>query len=131
MANDDNQKWEMPAALRLDNPLVQEQSIELRKQLEARAVSPFARRSPQEFALIRARARIPHLTRALQQVDQEIKENRGVVYGRKLQEARDALAARLAENLAIVGNYALAAELHPDPRYRQEYAKQVRHEVFL
>jgi broad specificity phosphatase PhoE len=130
MANDDNEKWSLPAVLDINkNPAVREQAAELRKQLEPRAVSPFARLSPQEFARIRARNRIPHLTSALQQVEQEIKVNRGVVYGRQLQEARDALRARLAENLAILQNFALAAEIHPDPRYRQEYAKQFRKEV--
>lgn len=132
MANDDTEQWHLPEALDINkNPVAKLLASQMRADLEPRAVSPFARLSPQEFALVRARARIPHLAQALQQVDQEIRQNRGVVYGRRLQEARNALSARLAENLAIVGNYALAAELHPDPRYRQEYAKQLQYEILL
>lgn len=132
MANDDNQKWHLPEALDINkNPAVRVQAARMAKDLEPRAVSPFARLSPQAFARVRARARIRHLTEALQQVDRELKTNRGVDYGRQLQEARVALRGRLAENLAIVGNYALAAELEPDLAKQQEYAKQVQHNAFL
>lgn len=126
MANDDQEVWHLPAPLRVSNPKIAEQAAEMRKDLEPRVVSPFARLSPQEFARIRARGRIGHLTTALRQVDQEIKDNRGRDHARKLHEARKALAARLSENLAIVGNYALAAELAPDKRYRDEYAAKAR-----
>lgn len=126
MANDDTEQWHLPKPLQITNPKVAEQAAEMRADLEPRVVSPFARLSPQEFARIRARGRIDHLTTALRQVDQEIKANRGRVYALKLREARNALAARLAENLAIIGNYALAAELAPDKRYRDEYAAKAR-----
>lgn len=131
MANDDTQQWHLPKPLQISNPKVAAAAAEMRKDLEPRAVSPFARLSPQQFARIRAQARIRHLTEAMQQVDREIKTNRGVDYGHQLQEARIALRSRLAENLAIAGNYALAAELEPDLAKQQEYAKQVQRNAFL
>lgn len=131
MANDDTQQWHLPKPLQISNPKVAEAAAQMRKDLEPLAVSPFARLSPQEFARLRAQARIRHLTGALQQVDREIKTNRGVDSGRQLQEARVALRGRLAENLAIIGNYALAAELEPDLAKQQEYAKQVQRNAFL
>lgn len=122
MANDDQEVWHLPKPLQISNPKVAAAAAEMAKDLSARAVSPFARLSPQEFARVRASARIPHLAQALQQVDQEIKQNRGVVYGRKLQEARRALMGRLAESLATAGDYSLAAEVAPDLEKAREYA---------
>lgn len=130
MANSDSERWYLPEALDIKkSPLVKAQAEQMRRDLEKRAVSPFARLSPQEFAKVRARARIEHLVLALNQVDQEIRTNRGREQGQRLQEARSALAARLAENFAVLGNLALAAEIHPDAAHRAEYAKQFRKEV--
>lgn len=130
MANDDNTKWFLPEALDINkSPLVKLQADQMHKDLEKRVVSPFARLSPAEFAKVRARARIEHLVQSLQQVEAEIKVNKGRVYAKRLYEARDALRTRLAENLAVVGNFALAAEVHPDPAHREEYAKKLRKQV--
>lgn len=130
MPNDDNEKWELPAPLRISNPLIKLRADEMRKQLEPRAVSPFARLSPTEFAKVRARDRIKHLTASLQKVDRELRTTKGRDSSRELHEARNALAARLAENLAVLGNFALAAEIHPEVAHRREYAQQVRKIVF-
>ena len=126
MANDDNQKWELPPNLRIDNPAVKVQADQMRRDLEKRAISPFARLSPTEFAKVRAYARIQHLTRALQEVERRIQTERGKETSRQLHEAKTALQARLAENLAVVGNYALAAELAPDKAHRDEFAAKAR-----
>lgn len=129
MANDDNQKWELPPNLRIDNPAVRLQAAQMRKDLEPRAVSPFARLSPQEFARIRARGRIDHLTRALNQVDAELKEHFDPNRRTSLKEARNSLAIRLAENLAIIERYDLAHEIDPRPEYREVYAKHLREQL--
>lgn len=129
MAHDDNAKWELPAPLRITNPLVKLQADEMRKQLEPRAVSPFARLSPTEFARLRARGRIQHLTQSLQTVEQQLQASRGVEEHRNLNEAKRALQARLAENLAVIGNFALAAEIAPDKAHRDEYAAKARASV--
>lgn len=126
MANDDTEQWHLPKPLQISNPKVAEAAAQMRKDLEPRTVSPFARLSPIEFGKIRARARIDHLFSALRQVDEEIKVNRGRDRSHQLHEARTALRSRLAENLAIVGNFALAAEITPDKRYADEYATKAR-----
>lgn len=129
MANDDNEVWHLPEPLRITNPKVAEQAAQMRKDLEPRAISPFARLSPREFAKQRARGRIQHLTRSLQVVERQLRHSRGREEHHNLQEAKKALRARLAENLAVIGNYALAAELAPDPAKQQEYAKEIRREL--
>jgi hypothetical protein len=98
----------------------------MRRDLEKRAISPFARLSPTEFARIRAKARIQHLGRSLRLVDQQLQSERGRDTVHKLMEARKALADRLAENLAVVGDFALAAELAQDKAHRDEYAAKAR-----
>ncbi len=126
MNEDPNAKWELPPNLRITSPKVQEEVIQLRKQLEPRAVSPFARLSPQEFERNRATARIHHIADDLHRVEEALKTNRGADSHKKLKEARYALAARLAENLSIVGRYDLAAEIAPDPAQQKEYAAVVQ-----
>lgn len=131
MANEDSEKWFLPAALDINkNPAVMLQAIQMRKDLEPRAVSPFARLSPTEFAKVRARSRIQHLTRALQQVEEQLRGSRGVVEHHNLNAAKRALQTRLAENLAVLENWALAAEIHPDEAHRREYAKKVVKQVY-
>ena len=129
MANDDNTKWELPEPLRMTNPLVRLQSAQMRTELEKRAVSPFARLSPQEFARIRARGRIEHLARALELVDEGLKTHLDPATRVKLKSARHALSIRLAENLAIVERYDLATEIDPRPEYREQYAKHLREQL--
>lgn len=130
MANEDSEKWHLPEALDINkNPLVKLQAEQMRQELSKRAVSPFARLSPEEFAKNRALGRIEHLTKALQQVEQKLRQSRGREEHRQLNEAKVALKTRLAENLAVIENYALAAELHPDPAHQQEYAKKIRRQV--
>lgn len=130
MASDDNEKWELPPELRIDNPAVKVQSDQMRRDLEKRAVSPFARLSPKEFARIRAQARIEHLTSALREIEQRLSVERGRVAHHNLRAARTALRTRLAENLAVLEQWALAADIHPDEAHRQEYLKKINREVF-
>lgn len=130
MANDDNQKWHLPAPLDINkNPAVKLAAAQLRKELEPRAVSPFARLSPTEFAKVRARGRIQHLSHALQQVDAELRTHLDPNLRTKLKEARKALAIRLSENLVILGRFDLAAELDPRPEHQAEYAKHLREQL--
>jgi hypothetical protein len=75
---------------------------------------------------IRATARIPHLLDDLNRVDAELAFSRGKDSVRKLREAREALSIRLAENLAIVGRYDLAAEIEPRSEHQKDYAKKAR-----
>lgn len=130
MPNDDNEKWELPPNLRMDNPVVAAQAEQMRSELSKRAVSPFARLSPTEFAKIRAHSRIEHLTRSLRLVEKQLQESKGREEHHNLHEAQNALRARLAENLAIIGNYGLAAEIEPDPAKQLEYAQKIRRELF-
>lgn len=130
MANDDSEKWFLPDALDINkNPAVRLQSAQMRTELEKRAVSPFARLSPEEFARIRARGRIEHLSQALQQVHVELQTHLDPHLRIQLKEARNALAIRLAENLAILERYDLATEIDPRPEYREQYAKHLREQL--
>lgn len=129
MASNDSERWHLPEPLGITkNPMVKIQADQMRHELEKRAVSPFARLSPEEFAKVRARSRIQHLYRSLRLVEEQLRQSRGRVEHLNLNAARDALKTRLAENLAVVGNYALAAELHPDEAHRLEYVKQIRND---
>lgn len=129
MANDDNEQWHLPEPLRMSNPKVALASAQMRTELEKRAVSPFARLSPQEFARIRARGRIEHLSQALQQVYVELQTHLDPRLRIQLKEARNALAIRLAENLAVVERFDLACEVDPRPEYREQYAKHLREQL--
>lgn len=123
MNEQQEEKWYLPEALDVTkSESALSRSIELRKQLAPRAISPFARLSSQEFERVRAADRITHIADDLHRVDEELKTERGRDSVEKLKEARIALAHRLAENLAIVGRYDLASELEPDPEQRKEYA---------
>lgn len=126
MANEDNEKWELPEPLRITNEQVAAQALEMVKELKPKAVSPFARLSPQEFERIRATARVSHIADDLHRVEGELRTSRGKDSVQKLREARHALAKRLAENLAITGRYDLAAQVTPDPEQQKEYAGVVR-----
>lgn len=129
MANDDNEQWFLPEPLRMSNPKVALASAQMRTDLEKRAVSPFARLSPQEFARIRARGRIEHLARALELVDEGLKTHLDPATRVNLKNARRALSIRLAENLAVIDRYDLACELDPRPEYREQYAKHLREQL--
>lgn len=123
MNEDQNQQWHLPANLDVTkSEKAALLSAELRKQLAPRAVSPFARQSPQEFERTRARDRISHIYDDLRRVEAELKTSRGRNAVRELNEARIALAHRLAENLATIGGYTLAAQVEPDPEQKKEYA---------
>lgn len=126
MANEDNEKWELPEPLRITNEQVAAQALEMAKELKPKAVSPFARLSPQEFERIRATARVSHIADDLHRVEDKLKTSRGKDSVQKLREARHALAKRLAENLATIGRYDLAAGIAPDPEQQKEYAEVVR-----
>ena len=126
MANDDNEQWQLPESLRLTNPKTVAAAAELRKQLEPKAISPFAHFSPEVFAQNRALARINHLTRALQQVRTELRTARGRYSVQKLHEAEVSLSIRLAENYAVLGHYATAAQLDPRPEYKAEYQSKIK-----
>lgn len=129
--SDDNTKWHLPEALDINkNPAVMFQALQMRKDLEPRAISPFARLSPTEFAQIRARGRIQHLSQSLQQVEGQLRDSRGREEHHNLNAAKRALQTRLAENLAVLENWALAAEIHPDEAHRLEYAKKVVKQVY-
>jgi len=127
MANDDKEQWHLPAALRITNPKVAEEAAQMRLELARRINSPFARLTPEEFALARATARIEHLEQALLMVQAEERNTRGKESRRQLAEARAGLLARIAENLAVLGQYDLAAAVHPDPGHQAEYRKQIPH----
>lgn len=129
MANDDNEQWHLPEPLRITNPQVALAAAQMQKDLSKRVVSPFARLSPEQFARSRAQGRIEHLSRALQQVDRELRTRFDPRNRSRLKEARQALAIRLAENFAVIGRYDLAVELDPRPEYQREYAKHLQQEL--
>lgn len=123
------EKWELPDNLKISNPDVARIAAQMRRELQARAISPFARLSPKESNRLRARGRIEHLTNALQQVDAELKVHLDPRRRLALKEARTSIAIRLAENLAIVERYDLACEVDPRPEYREQYAKHLREQL--
>jgi hypothetical protein len=123
MPNEDNEQWHLPAALRIDNPKVVAESIELQKRLKPKVISPFARLSPTEFARERAKVRVQHLWEAVKATTMQQNQHASHRDLRELRNAQRALYIRLAENYAILGEFKVAAEYDPRPEYQREYAK--------
>lgn len=126
MPNDDEVQWFLPAALQISNPKVAAEAAELRKRLAPTAVSPFAHLSPIQFAQNRAKSRVQHLGRSLEAVTMQMRSGIGRHELKELQKAHEALRIRLAENLAILGEWQYAASVEPREEYRKEYLKHVR-----
>jgi hypothetical protein len=93
--------------------------------LATMAALPFGGMSPQEVERARSWTIIESLRGALEELEKLVGE--ALVSGRddlqELQTSRTALRHQLAERLAIVGRYDLAAEIEPDPVYQDEYVK--------
>lgn len=123
--NEDNEKWQLPPQLRITDPKVAEEAAKMQEQLEQRIASPFARLSPEEFAVARAHQRIKFLSHSLEMIGQSLAQTRGRNETAQLKEAQGAIATRLAEALATTGQLSLAAQIHPDKAHREEYQKQI------
>lgn len=126
----ENEKWELPEALRVTNPDVLARAETMRQELALRVQSPFGRLSPQEQERANAAVMADHLKKDLERVNLQITAI--VVNGtqqeeaNKLQELRDArhhISARLAEAYAPIGRFDLAAEIEPRTESRAEYVE--------
>lgn len=117
-------KWELPERYRLTPELLAKSDAE-QARLAAMSALPYGGMSPQDAERARSWTIIDSLRNTLSELERMIGE--AVVTGREdleeLKESRQALRHRMAERLAIVGRYDLAAEIEPDPAYFDEYVR--------
>jgi hypothetical protein len=115
-------KWELPERYRLTPEMLAKSDTE-QTRLSAAAAMPYGGMSPQEVERARSWTIIGSLRDTLSELERSIGE--ALVEGRhdleELQSSRVAVRHQLAERCAIVGRYDLAAEIEPDPVYRDEY----------
>lgn len=121
MPPDDNEKWHLPDALDVNkSPQAMAAALREQKQLAQKVHSPLAHASPQELQMARAARMIDHLEKDFFRLKTRILLKGRHVNPQTLQ-ARNAIAARLAEHYAQLGQFAKAAELEPRPEYQGQY----------
>jgi hypothetical protein len=123
MPHDDNEKWHLPESLDVNkSPQAMSAALREQKALAQKVHSPLAHASPIELEMARAARMIEHLEKDYQRLKTQI-----LIKGRhanpSVLQARNAIAARLAEHYAQLGNYEKAAALEPRKEYRQQYGQ--------
>jgi hypothetical protein len=129
MKADENEKWELPEALRISNPDVLKRADAMAAELAIRTNSPFGRLSPQEQERANAAIMAKDLRSNLTNVNRQITEiilvdgSEQTKRLNELQDARLQICARLSEAYASLGRFDLAAEMAPDLDVRKEYVE--------
>lgn len=125
MPNEDTEKWELPAPLRITNPKVAEASAEFQKQMAQSNPSPLAHVAPKELELQRAARMAEHLEQDYRRIIKQTYRAKAAELP-SLAEARNAVAARLAEAYATLGRYPEALLIDPRPEHRIQYRQVLR-----
>lgn len=125
MPNEDKDQWHLPEPLRITNPKVAEASAEFQKQMAQSNPSPLAHVAPKELELQRAARMAEHLEQDYRRIIEQTYRAKAAGLP-SLSEARNAIAARLAEAYATLGRYPEALLIDPRPEHRIQYRQVLR-----